>query len=130
MVTDPIADFLIRVKNANHAGKTEVVMPYSKIKQAVAVVLAREGYITEVGKRGKKTIKDLVVGLKYADGKPAIQGTQRMSKLSRRMYVGVDDIFPVKRGRGLLVLSTPKGVLTDKDARRERVGGEALFKIW
>lgn len=105
-------------------------MPYSKMKQQLAVLLAQEGYIGETSKRGKKTIKDLVVTLKYTEGKPAINGTQRVSKPSRRMYMSVKEIFPVKRGRGLLVLSTPKGVLTDKAARKENVGGEALFKIW
>lgn len=130
MVTDPISDFLIRLKNANQAGKTEVSMPFSKMKQQLAVVLAKEGYIGETHKRGKRAIKDLVVELKYTEGKPVINGTQRVSKPSRRMYMNVKEIFPVKRGRGLLVLSTPKGVLTDKEARKENVGGEALFKIW
>src|SRR6185436_2622489 len=102
MVMDPISDFLIRIKNANKAQKTEVSMPYSKMKQSIATVLAKEGYIGEISKRGKKTIKDLVVELKYTEGKPVINGTQRVSKPSRRMYMSVAEIFPVKRGRGLL----------------------------
>ena len=130
MVADPIADLLIRVKNANQAGKTEVSMPFSKMKHEVANLLSKQGYVGEISKRGKKLIKDLVVGLKYEGDAPVIHGTERISKPSRRMYLGVKDIHSVKRGKGLLVLSTPKGILTDKDARKENVGGEALFKIW
>ena len=130
MVTDPIADFLIRLKNGNLAKKTEVVMPYSKMKQELANLLVREGYVAETSRRGKHTIKDLVVTLKYNAEKPAITGTKRMSSPGRRLYMGVREVHPVKRGHGLLVLSTPKGVMTDKQVRRERVGGEALFQIW
>jgi small subunit ribosomal protein S8 len=130
MTTDPIADFLIRLKNANLAKKIEVTMPFSKIKQELADLLVKEGYVIETARRGKRTIKDLVVTLKYTDEKPAITGTKRVSKPGRRLYRGVREIHPVKRGRGLLVLSTPKGILTDRQARTERVGGEALFEIW
>lgn len=131
MTTDPIADFLIRVKNANLAHKGEVVMPFSKIKQELATLLVSEGYATETSRRGKKLVKDLVVTLKYTtDQKPAVTGAKRMSSPGRRMYMGVREIHPVKRGKGLLVLSTPKGVMTDKEARKQRVGGEAMFKIW
>ncbi len=130
MVTDPIADLLIRVKNANQAGKSEVLMPFSKIKHNIATLLSKEGYVGDVSSRGKKTIKDLVITLKYDSDKPVINGTERVSKPSRRMYLSVREVFPVKHGKGLLVLSTPKGILTDKQARKERVGGEALFKIW
>jgi small subunit ribosomal protein S8 len=130
MTTDPIADFLIRLKNANRVGKTEVVMPFSKMKHELANLLAKEGYVGDIQKTGKRAIKNMVITLTYKDGKPAIVGTKRISKPSRRIYKGVHEIFPVKRGKGLLVLSTPKGVLTDASARKERVGGEALFEIW
>lgn len=130
MTTDPIADFLIRLKNANRVGKTEVIMPFSKMKHELANLLAKEGYVGEITRRGKTAVKSMVVELSYKDGKPAIVGTKRISKPSRRIYRGVREIFPVKRGKGLLVLSTPKGVLTDAAARKERVGGEALFEIW
>lgn len=130
MTTDPIADFLIRLKNANRVGKTEVVMPFSKMKNELANLLAKEGYVGEISRRGKRAIKNMVVELTYKDGKPAIVGTKRISKPSRRIYMGVREVHPVKRGKGLLVLSTPKGVLTDAAARKERVGGEALFEIW
>ncbi len=106
------------------------MMPYSKMKQELANLLVREGYASDTSRRGKRTVKDLVVTLKYTDEKPAITGTKRISSPGRRLYMGVREIHPVKRGRGLLVLSTPKGVVTDKQARKERVGGEALFQIW
>lgn len=130
MTTDPISDFLIRLKNANRVGKTEVAMPFSKMKHELANLLAKEGYVGDIQKTGKRAIKNMVITLTYKDGKPAIVGTKRISKPSRRIYRGVREIFPVKRGKGLLVLSTPKGVLTDSAARREKVGGEALFEIW
>jgi small subunit ribosomal protein S8 len=108
-------------------GHSTVSLPFSGIKSAIAKILEREGYLTQVSKRNNT----LVVGLSYtAAGRPAINGVKRISKPSRRMYMGVRDVQPVKRGHGLLVLSTPAGVLTGKEARQMRVGGEALFEIW
>lgn len=129
MVNDPIADFLVRLQNASRVGHERVTLPFSKAKYALAELLSKEGYVGDV--EHKKDSHALVVELKYASGGlPAIAGTKRVSKPSRRLYMGVRDIRPVKRGHGLLVLSTPAGVLTDKEARRKRVGGEALFEIW
>ncbi len=128
MVNDPISDFLVRLTNASRVGHEQVVLPFSKAKYALAQLLSKEGYVGAVDH--KKESHKLVVGLKYASGRPVIAGTKRVSKPSRRLYMGVRDIRPVKRGYGLLVLSTPAGVLTDKEARRKRVGGEALFEIW
>lgn len=125
MVNDPISDFLVRLQNASRVNKGSVVLPYSAVKGAIAKVLEKEGYLSSVSKKNNM----LVVELKYTDG-PAISGVKRISKPSRRMYLGVRDIRPVKRGHGLLVLSTPKGVVTGKDAMVARVGGEALFEIW
>ncbi len=125
MTTDPISDFLIRLQNASLVKKNTVEAPYSAMKHAIAKVLVSEGYLGTVSKRNNS----LVVELKYA-GRPAITGVKRISKPSRRMYLGVRDIRPVKRGHGLLVLSTPNGVVTGKDAMVARVGGEALFEIW
>lgn len=128
MTNDPIADFLVRLQNASRVGHERVSMPFSRAKLAVAQVLFKEGYIG--GVEHKKDTYSLSVDLKYTAGKPAIMGTKRLSKPSRRTYMGVRDIHQVKRGHGLLVLSTPAGILTDKEARRKRVGGEALFEIW
>ena len=126
MVNDPIADFLVRLQNASMVGHSYVTLPYSSIKNAIAKILEREGYLANVAKKNNA----LVVGLSYTEGKPAIQGVKRISKPSRRMYMGVREVKPVKRGHGLLVLSTPLGVVSGKEAREKRVGGEVLFEIW
>lgn len=130
MVTDPIADFIIQLKNAGAVGKQTVSLPYSKFKHAVADTLKTAGYITNVEKKGKKARKTLEVTLTYKNGVHAIADVKRISKPGRRMYRSVTEITPVRYGHGALVLSTPKGVMTDKQARKERVGGEALFEIW
>jgi len=129
MVTDPIADFLVRLQNASRVAKTHVTLPYSQMKYSIAQVLEKEGYIGEIDKKSKKG-GSLTVALNYRNGRPVITGMKRMSKPSRRMYLGVRDIKSVKQGHGLLVLSTPAGILTGKDAREKRIGGEALFQIW
>jgi small subunit ribosomal protein S8 len=126
MVNDPIADFLVRLQNASMVGHASVALPYSSIKNAIAKVLEREGYLTSVSKKNNA----LVVGLSYTGERPTINGVKRISKPSRRLYMGVRDVQPVKRGHGLLVLSTPLGVVTGKEARDKRVGGEVLFEIW
>jgi small subunit ribosomal protein S8 len=129
MVTDPIADFLVRLQNASMARKALVSAPYSQMKHSIAKILAREGYVGEIDARSKKGAS-LTVSLSYKNGRPAISGIKRISKPSRRTYLGVRDLRPVKRGYGLLVLSTPAGILTGKEAKQKRVGGEALFEIW
>ncbi len=129
MVTDPISDLLIRLQNASRAGKEKVSMPFSQMKFAIVEILEKEGYLADVDKKSKKG-GVLSVTLLYKNGRPVIGGVKRISKPSRRMYLGVRDVRPVKRGHGLLVLSTPAGVLTGKDARAQHVGGEALFEIW
>src|ERR1700757_2053553 len=126
MVTDPISDFLIRLQNASMVRKDTVSLPYSGVKAAIAKVLEREGYITDV----KKKDNTLACSLVYKSGRPAINGVKRISKPSRRMYMGVRDIHPVKRGHGLVLLSTPQGIMTGKEASEARVGGEILFEIW
>lgn len=128
MVGDPIADLLVRIKNASMARKERVSMPLSKMRQAVAEILAREGYVADID--AKKKVGALSLALVYRQGRPAIEGFKRVSKPGRRMYLGVRDIKPVKRGHGTLVLSTPAGVMTGKEAREKRVGGEVLFEIW
>ncbi len=126
MVNDPIADLLVRLQNASRVGKTSVSLPFSNLKMAIAGVLAKEGY---TGMPDKKN-HSLLIPLSYKNGTPAITGVKRVSKPSRRMYMGVRDVRPIRRGHGLLVLSTPKGVMTGSQARTERVGGEVLFEIW
>ncbi|MEK7182365.1 MAG: 30S ribosomal protein S8 [Patescibacteria group bacterium] len=130
MVNDPISDFIIKIKNATLVGKEEVSIPYSNLKYAIAMTLSKAGFVGEIAKKGKKITKAIDVQLLYKNKKSKISDVQRISKLSRRIYLGVNDIKPVKQGKGSLILSTPKGILTDKEAKKERVGGEALFKIW
>lgn len=127
MTTDPIADFLIRLRNASMVRHERISMPYSKMKLALAELLSREGYVGEVEKKDNA----ISITLRYReDGRPAVSGTKRISKPSRRMYQSTGSIRPVKHGHGLLVLSTPAGVMTGKEARAKHVGGESLFEIW
>lgn len=131
MVNDPVADFITQLKNAGMIRKERVSLPYSKLKHAIAETLVAAGYITEAEKRGKKTKKTLDVLLKYDEnGAHAIRGVKRVSKPGRRSYTKAAEIHPVKFGRGERILSTPAGVLTGTDARKQNVGGEELFIIW
>lgn len=131
MVTDPISDMLIQIKNASRVGKPAVLIPFSNIKMEIAKVLVKEGYLKNAVKRGKKVKKFLACDIVYStDGKARLIDLKRVSKPSKRVYKGVQDIHKVKQGFGLLVLSTPKGILTNKEAVKEKVGGEALFEIW
>jgi small subunit ribosomal protein S8 len=129
-MVDPISQIIINVKNANAAGKATLTLPYSKLKESVLVVLKREGYIKDFRTMGKKVIKSLEVELIYIDGKARIEGVQQISKNSRRTYSKAKEIKPVLNGYGTLILTTPKGILTDREAKKEKVGGEVLFKIW
>jgi small subunit ribosomal protein S8 len=131
MVNDPIGDMIIQLKNAGMVGKREVTLPYSRLKHAIADKLAQSGFVASVEKRGKKVKKTLDITLKYdARGSHEIRGVQRISKPGRRLYVGVEGIFPVKFGTGKRVLSTPLGILTGEEAKEKNVGGEELFIIW
>lgn len=129
MVSDTVGDFIIRLKNAGAIGKHTVVVPHSKLRFAIAKKLAEAGYIADVEERRKKT-PQLLITLKYEDGAHRINGVKRMSKPGRRLYTKVDDIHPIKFGRGHLILSTPAGILTNDEAKAQRVGGEQLFTIW
>jgi len=124
---DQIANMINMIKNAGRAGHPFVVVPYSKIKFSIAECLAKEGYLKSVNKKTKKNFPTLELGLVYVDDAPKITGVDRISKSSCRVYKGVKEI---RRGYGLTVLSTPKGILTDKEAKKEMVGGEVLFKLW
>lgn len=131
MVTDPVADFITRLTNAGAVKKQTVSLPFSTFKLAIAEKLQEAGYVGTVEKKGKKIRKTLDIVLKYeSNGMPAIKGVQRISKPGRRLYRSVLDIVPVRYGHGTLILSTPKGIKTDKEAKKENVGGEALFEIW
>lgn len=130
MVKDTIADLISNLKSAGDAGVATLTTPYSKMRASVLELLQKEGFIKSFSKKGKKIAKFLEIEILYIDKKPAITGLQRMSKFSKRLYKGVKDIKPIKSGYGIMVLTTPKGILTDKEARNQKVGGELLFKIW
>jgi small subunit ribosomal protein S8 len=126
---DQIANMLIAIKNGGLVNKTTVTLPSSKMKVAILELLKQEGYIKTFNVEGdvKPTVE---VVLQYVKGSPRINGVARVSKMSKRVYTGVKDITSFKYGHGMTVLSTPKGILSDKQARHEMVGGEILFTIW
>ena len=126
---DQIANMLISIKNGGLVNKTSVTVPSSKMKTAILELLKKEGYIkTYIVSEDVKSTTEVV--LEYKKDEPRIQGVARVSKQSKRVYTGVKDIKPFKYGHGMTVLSTPKGILSDKQARKEMVGGELLFTIW
>ena len=132
IVSDPIADMLTRIRNANMAEKVSVELPSSKIKTEIAKLLKDEGFISDysvVKINGNKST--LVIDLKFtSDRKPVIQGLQRVSKPSCRKYVNGEEVPRVLGGIGIAILSTSKGVITDTEARKQKVGGEILCYIW
>ncbi|MCE9614118.1 MAG: 30S ribosomal protein S8 [Lentisphaerae bacterium] len=129
--TDPIADMLVRMRNAQMSQKDVVDIPHSRIKGDIAVILRREGFIRDFVVEGGGAHRTLRLFLKYAAGHvPVITGMRRASKPGRRLYVGADDIPRVLGGMGVSILSTSSGLLSDKDARKRRVGGELLCSIW
>lgn len=131
MVGDPVGDLIVRLTNAGAVRKESISVPYSKLKHAVVDKLVERGYAVSAKMQGKKVKKTLEVVLKYtADGSAFIRGVKRVSKPGRRLYTNTAGIHPVKFGKGLMILSTPKGILTGDEARKENVGGEQMFIIW
>lgn len=134
MMTDPIADMLCRVRNAVNAGHTSLVMPSSKLKLAIARILKDEGFIQNYDVIPDRPQPKIRVWLKYAgerkDRQSAISGLKRVSKPGRRVYVGKSEIPWVLSGVGIAILSTPKGILTDRQARKMGVGGELMCYVW
>ncbi len=132
-MTDPSADMLTRIRNACHARHQEVEIPWSRIKESIAFLLEDEGYL---GGIKKVQLKDrvgeiLLVQLKFdRDNTPVITGLKRVSRPGRRVYVGSQEIPAVRRGLGINILSTPKGILVDRKAKKAKVGGELLCSVW
>ncbi len=128
---DKISNLLISLKNGGNAGKEVATLPYSKNLAAIAKTLFDAGYIVSYKKITRKNHDALELGIAYTNnGTPRIHDVKRISKPSRRLYAGVHEIRPIKHGHGILVLSTPKGILTGEQAKSEHVGGETLFEIW
>ena len=130
MVTDPISDLIIRLQNASRSGKPSVVVLQSKFAENIAHALKKAGYIESVEKKGKLFSRELVLGLRYFATGARIHGVERVSKPSRRIYLKANDIRMYRSGFGNTFLSTPKGVMIDSEAKRLKVGGEVLFRIW
>ena len=131
MMTDPIGDMLTRIRNAGRVGHAEVKCPSSKLKASIARVLSEEGFAGEVKVGTEDGYPTLTLSLRYADdGRWLIDSIQRVSRPGRRVYVGVEEIPRVRRGLGMAILSTPRGVMCDRDAREAKVGGEVLCEVW
>lgn len=128
-MSDPIADMLTRIRNAQVVNKTSVAMPSSKIKVAIAQVLKDEGYIEDFVVVGEKAKPELKIGLKYYAGRPVIERIDRVSKPGLRVYRGKGDIPTVMNGLGVTIISTPQGVMTDRKARATGTGGEVLCYV-
>src|SRR3989338_1412473 len=121
---------LTQLKNAQQAKKERIRVPYSKMDMAVLEVLAKSGYLSEASKKGRLPKRIIEIKLKYEDGKGVISGIKFVSKPSRKLYVGYKELMPVKQGYGLAVISTSKGIMTAKEARNMKLGGEVLFEIF
>jgi small subunit ribosomal protein S8 len=131
MITDPISDLIIRLKNGSDARMPAVEVIHSKFAESVAHALKKAGYVSSIEKKSTKTpASTLSLGLVYINGAPRIHGVERISRPSRRLYQKSSDIRMYRSGFGNTFLSTPKGVLVDMDAKKNKVGGEVLFKIW
>ena len=128
-MSDPIADMLTRIRNAQLAEKTSVAVPASKLKVSIATVLKDEGYIEDFALRGEGARQALEIGLKYYAGRPVIERIERVSRPGLRIYKPAKDIPQVMNGLGVAIVTTPKGVMTDRKARQTGVGGEVLCYV-
>ncbi len=134
MVNYPISDILIRIKNAQAVKSEQVMVPFSKVKFKIASILKEAGYISEVERKNKKSKKSeheyLQLALKYRDNQGALSGIKIISRPSRRMYTKAKDIKSVRSGYGLAIISTSKGIMSSKEAKRLGLGGELIAEIW
>lgn len=127
---DTISNMIIQIKNAGSAGHDHVLVPYSKLKHSIADVLKKEKFIKDVDAKSEKGRKVLAMDLFVENRVPKIKGVRRVSKPSRRIYKKSSDIRSVKSGYGALILSTSAGIMSGREAKRAKLGGEALFQIW
>jgi len=129
-MTDPITDMLNQIKNAQAVGKTEILIPLSKIKNEIASILSKEGFVGEVKKAAKDKIKGLKIALKYENEVPAMAGFKRVSKPGQRIYEGFAELRKVRGGYGMSIVSTSKGLMTNNEARKQKLGGEVICQVW
>ena len=130
MIKDNLSNFIVALKNAGHAGKQSVLFPQSKLILAVAETLQRAGFVKSFAKKSKKRGKFVEVELLKKTSGPAIKNIKRISTRAKRIYRRTADIRPVRNGFGASVISTNQGLLTDREARKQKLGGEVLFEIW
>jgi len=129
-MTDPIADMLTRIRNAQAVSKPEVLVPFSKIKYQILKILEKEKFIEKIEKKGKGVKKKIKVVLKYNQKQPVISGLKRISKPGQRIYLPAKKIKSVRGGFGIAIVSTSQGLMTDKEARKKKLGGEIICEIW
>ncbi len=130
-MNDTISQMLIGIKNASMVGKEHAYVPVSKFKKQILLVLKKLGYITDFEEVGEGVKKQFKISVAYdTQGCPRLNEVKRVSKLSRRVYVGYRTIMPVRYGHGYMIISTPQGIMTEMEARKKKIGGEALFIIW
>ncbi len=127
---DPIADMLTQIRNAQAVLKETVDVPFSNLKYEIAKILEREKFIEKAEKKGKKVKKTIEITLKYDNKIPVISGLKRISKSGQRIYLPVKKIKSVRGGYGMAIISTSRGLMTDKEARKQKAGGEILCEIW
>ncbi|OGZ35338.1 MAG: 30S ribosomal protein S8 [Candidatus Portnoybacteria bacterium RIFCSPLOWO2_01_FULL_43_11] len=129
-MTDPISDMLTRIRNAQAVSHETVSIPFSKFKLNLAKILEKEGLVEGVLIQGRKIKKIIEIKLKYKNKKPVINKLKRISKPGQRIYLNKNMIRPIKQGYGLAVISTPEGLITDKEARKRGLGGEVICEVW
>ena len=129
-ITDPIADMLTRIRNAQAVGKESVVLPYSRIKEELAKILLKNGLLNDFSVLGRIPKKEIKIDLKYENNQPKISGLKRISKPGQRIYKKHQEINPIKQGWGLAIISTSQGLMTDKEVRKLKIGGEVICEIW
>ncbi len=129
-MTDPITDMFNRIKTAQAVGKTAVEFPFSKIKFEITRIFKENGLVDDFSKKGKKAQKTLKITLKYEDKNPKISSFRRISKPGRRIYKGWKELKLVRQGFGMAIISTPRGLMNNKEARKQKLGGEIICEVW
>lgn len=127
---DSIADMLNRIRNAQAVLKEEVLVPFSSLKYEIARILEKQGFVKKAEKKGRTHKKVIEITLKYDEKRPAISGLKKISRPGQRIYKGFREIRPVKGGYGIAIISTPKGLMTNKEARKQKLGGEIICEVW
>ena len=127
---DPIADMLTSIRNAQAVLKETVKIPFSKLKFEIAKLLKKTGFVEKVEKKDKGIKRTIEIKLKYEDKEPAISGLKKISKPGQRIYIGVREINPIRSGYGINIISTSKGLMTGKEAKKQNLGGEVICEVW